>query len=294
MSGSGGVPTAPNTTTGTPAAQRDLLSLSPYTSSLAVTAVVRSQVQSIGASPLTPNGTVKGATSDKYIVARAAVAVVVTTGLVTGLWSMFLVQQLLVDVASGILVVVSATVGVQRFRLSGLPTFREAHNQLRSSIHVLHRANEGLAGTVDRLTQHTVHLQHVETDLDAAARKSGAQVDRLLEIVNANGELQKKIRKGLQNQVIQQIMTAVLSTDKDRNFIMGPNEVAELTVRLEHLPGVVFNKPAFLARIASDKGDLTLTDVLDMVRTMDQDLVDKETAIFCFQVRQLRSLPKAG
>ena len=132
-------------------------------------------------------------------------------------------------------------------------------------------------------------LSHVETDLQAAAQKSGAQVDRLLGIVNDNAQLQAQLRQRLQSQVVQQIMTAILQTDRDRNFCLAPSEVETLVLRLQHLPGVVFSEEKFRARIASDQGDLTLSDVCDIARTLNQDLVDEEHAIFRFQTRSIRA-----
>ena len=131
-------------------------------------------------------------------------------------------------------------------------------------------------------------LEHVQADLEKAAAKSGGQVDRLLELIELNSELQTKMRSKLQNQVVQQIMSAILHTDRDRNFVLEPAEVDMLITRLDHLPGVQFHADRFRNKIASDQGDLTLEDVIKIARSLDDELVNKEEAIFCFRPKALR------
>lgn len=109
-----------------------------------------------------------------------------------------------------------------------------------------------------------------------------------MEIVETSAKLQAQLRSKLQGQVVQQIMSAILSTDRDHNFCLTPAEVDLLITRLENLPGVEFHADKFRERIASDHGDLTLSDVCAIARDLNHDLMDKREAIFCFQTKALR------
>jgi hypothetical protein len=60
---------------------------------------------------------------------------------------------------------------------------------------------------------------------------------------------------------MQQIMTACLQVDRDRNFTLGPQEVKILEMRLSNIPGVIFDKTRFDAFLQSDQGELALSDV---------------------------------
>lgn len=57
-------------------------------------------------------------------------------------------------------------------------------------------------------------LKDVETKLNDVAMEAGAQVDRLVNVVSQNGELQKKILSLLEDEVVQSIMTAIITTDR--------------------------------------------------------------------------------
>jgi len=110
-------------------------------------------------------------------------------------------------------------------------------------------------------------------------------VDRLLEICQENAEIQAGLRKHLQTQVVQQIMKAIMDSDQDRNFTLqeGP-ELNQLMVRLSNLPSVEFDRQNFLKQVSAEPtpGELQLTDVINLARTLNDDLVDPQHAVFRF------------
>ena len=127
-------------------------------------------------------------------------------------------------------------------------------------------------------------LDQVRQNLETVAAQSGAQVQRLLQICDENAQLQMEFRKHLQADVLQNIMTMLLSVDMDRNFELSPLEVDRLVQRLRLLPDTVqFHEANFRAVLAQDQGNLTITDVCNIVRAFNTDLVDQEHAVFSFQ-----------
>ena len=130
-------------------------------------------------------------------------------------------------------------------------------------------------------------LQKVEDDLNEIAAKSGTQVDRLVNIVHENGELQEKIQDALQAQVMQQVMSAVLAVDRNRDFTLSPNEVQILEMRLQNIPGVIFDLAKFHHFLRSDVGELTLADVCGIAHNLKDDTVPDEEKLFRFQPHDL-------
>ena len=114
-------------------------------------------------------------------------------------------------------------------------------------------------------------LQHVEGKLSDIAQKSGTQVAVLTATVQENGRVQNQIKKILRLQVMQQIMTACLQADSDRDFVLGPQEVKMLEVRLSNIPGIDFHKDNFEHFLQSDQGELTLADVCNIARHLDDE-----------------------
>jgi len=130
-------------------------------------------------------------------------------------------------------------------------------------------------------------LQHVEKDLATVAAKAGGQVDRLVSIVHENGEIQKEIKGILQDEILQQIINAVINTDRDSNYQLDKREVRQLEYRLKNIPGVVFYHDRFQAFCASDEGDLTLADVTNIARNLGDDSIPPEQQIFEFAPKQI-------
>jgi hypothetical protein len=131
-------------------------------------------------------------------------------------------------------------------------------------------------------------LKHVQTDLEATAKKSGAQVNRLLEICDETAEVHVGLRKHLQAEVLQQIMTAVLSTDRNHDFRLDADELDSLMMRLKFMPSVEFHEDNFRAQVAKEPygGSLTITDICAITRTLNKDIVDESKAIFTFKQKK--------
>lgn len=123
----------------------------------------------------------------------------------------------------------------------------------------------------------------METKLNDVAMEAGAQVDRLVYIVQQNGEIQKKIKEQLEDEVAQQIMTALIATDRDGNFVLDRREVYELEMRLESIPAVHFEKEKFNSFLASNDNDLTLSDLSHIVKNLKDDTIPESEKIFHFK-----------
>lgn len=135
-------------------------------------------------------------------------------------------------------------------------------------------------------------LSEVEEGLSKIADKSGTQVSRLVEIVKENGELQLKIKKALERQVMQGIVDAVVTSDKDGNFTLSPKETEMLKMRLRNIDGIVLNQTNFDNMIASDENELTVPDVMNIVRNLLDDDVPRERNVFVLDPESL--LKKSG
>ena len=126
-------------------------------------------------------------------------------------------------------------------------------------------------------------LKDVETKLNDVAMEAGAQVDRLVNVVSQNGELQKKIKALLEDEVVQNIMTAIITSDRDGSFTLDRREVYQLELRLDSLPAVHFDKLNFRDFLASDQDDLTLTDLTNLIKNLKDDTIPPEQKIFTFK-----------
>ena len=123
----------------------------------------------------------------------------------------------------------------------------------------------------------------METKLNDVAAEAGAQVDRLVNVVQENGKLQKTIKELLEDEVVREIMTAIISTDRDGSFTLDRREVYELEIRLNAIPAVHFEKQKFRDFLASDQDDLTLADLTHLVHNLKDVSTPEEDLIFKFK-----------
>lgn len=106
-----------------------------------------------------------------------------------------------------------------------------------------------------------------------------------MEICEEQANIHVQMRKQLQAQVLQQIMAAVLLTDKNRDHYLEGPELEVLIQRLRHMPSVEFHEDVFRNLVAKEpfSGKLAITDIAELVRNMDCDLLDRSKAIFAFK-----------
>lgn len=239
-------------------------------------ALLQMTVGSIGANPLatdqdTGETTIKGEESDKLVTKASfhVVELLAVLAFVSGGLTLYYVVGGLFDLMSITLLVISPIVAVQKVKLRKLGGFRGQHNRLREQVGLLHQQNDSLKHSIDEFSKQNAKLKQCEFNLDMFAKKSGKTVDKLVEIVQENGKIQQEIQNNLKMEVIRQMMTAILQTDADRNFVVSPQEVELLIMRLKNLPGVQLDEAAFRSCLASDEDALTLSDICNIVRNME-------------------------
>lgn len=115
-------------------------------------------------------------------------------------------------------------------------------------------------------------LKGVEQELQRIAKVSGGQADRLYDIVQENGKLQKKIQKNLESQVIQNVLQLALKNDRNMNFSFDQAELKRLKISMKQIPGITFDEKNFDGLI-DDAKQLALPDIMRMLR----NFLSKET-----------------
>uniref|UniRef100_A0A7S3LGH9 Uncharacterized protein n=1 Tax=Amphora coffeiformis TaxID=265554 RepID=A0A7S3LGH9_9STRA len=204
-------------------------------------------------------------------------------GGVAALVTFILMEGRLVDMASFITIILAPLVFWQKMQLNALGGMRGQINEMRATVNRLKVENSKLEDANTQLQTQVDGLKDVETKLNDVAMEAGAQVDRLVYVVQQNGEIQKKIKAQLEDEVAQQIMTALITTDRDGNFVLNRREVYELEMKLNALPAVHFDKEKFRAFLESDKDDLTLSDLSHIVHNLKDDTIPESEKIFHFE-----------
>jgi hypothetical protein len=121
-------------------------------------------------------------------------------------------------------------------------------------------------------------LKGVEQDFQAITKTAGGQVDRLVTIIQENGEIQTKVKANLESSVIQMILTAILDSDTDEDFSLSKKELNRLQLRLSNIPGIDFDSQNFHKFLAGK--DLTMAQMMGLIRNLKDDNVPENDNIF--------------
>ena len=189
---------------------------------------------------------------------------------------MWLTASYIVDFACACLFVVTPIAVHQKWQLARLPTLRGQHNELRQEVNKFAAQNDRLAANNQQLDVEVTELQGVDKEYAKLAAKHGAQVDRLLKVVEENGKLQARIKKSLQTQVMQQAMDTILKCDTDEDFSISHKELPQFKLRMSRIPGVEFDEANFDALFKSKKGDLSLKDIMQLFRNLTDDIPEND------------------
>lgn len=116
------------------------------------------------------------------------------------------------------------------------------------------------------------------------AAKANTSVSRLTELVKRNGEIQAQIKQNLERQVLNDIVSTVVNTDRSQDFALNDVELSMLIMRLKAQKGVQFDEANFRKLVEMP---CTLASILKVVRNLMDDSVPEEENVFHLQPREL-------
>jgi FKBP-type peptidyl-prolyl cis-trans isomerase (trigger factor) len=119
----------------------------------------------------------------------------------------------------------------------------------------------------------------VEGDLSQLADETGVDKDHLIRLVEETGRLEKTIRKQLQAQIMQQVMTTVISASgaTNQDFTLKDHDVQLLQSRLasvspQHQPDVTNFRQLLQRQLQQNgSGEMTLPQVMKLLRNLVKD-----------------------
>lgn len=140
-------------------------------------------------------------------------------------------------------------------------------------------------------------LKEAEVKLAELSVLQGRNVDELVEQVREFKKIQVQVKESLEAKVIQNLISVVLKSDQDADFIIDPEEIAGLKLRLNTIDGVDFSEENFnkaLQRSGYDPnnvdvqaGGFNIKIVLDVMKNLLDDDVPEEDNIFTINPDQV-------
>jgi hypothetical protein len=130
--------------------------------------------------------------------------------------------------------------------------------------------NFNLTVSVDNLKHQSTKLQNVEGHLSALLENQNMQTNKFVHEVKQNKIVQDEIEKFLVIDVMQNVISTIMRADCDQDFVIDPEEVDALILRVKALPGVEKVDEARLKETLLKEGS-GLEAVMQMVRNLTEE-----------------------
>ena len=135
---------------------------------------------------------------------------------------------------------------------------------MRHEVNRLQRENNTLHASLNKLETQVDDLQACETKLANLTQQQNTNTNAFIYEVKQNALVQQEIQELLVTQVMQNMLSALLRADLDQDFLIDPEEVDILILRVKALPGVEGVDEVRIKDILLRKGS-TLDAILEVV-----------------------------
>ena len=198
---------------------------------------------------------------------------------------------------SGVCAFLGPCAALQQQRLTDLKEMKVLQAKLRAEVNTFQAHNASLQKENETLAQSAKRLKELEKDLNTLTSVQGQNLNVMLKQIEEYKIIQDQIQESLQAKVIQNLITVVIRSDDDQDFVIDKNEVDGLLTKLKTIDGVNFSESNFKKAIAhagynvndvlEQRGGFRLEAVLDVVKNLLDDKVPKEQNIFTLEPEQL-------
>jgi hypothetical protein len=158
-----------------------------------------------------------------------------------------------------------------------LLALRKVQNDLRHQVNGFADANMELSNNNGRLEEKLAPLKETEEKLASIAEKNGSNVNKLRDLVKENHKTQNEQKKLIKDDIVQDMMEAVLSSERSEDGHFSDREIRGLLIRLKGLPVISINEELLMAKLQKSR---SISSVLDTMRTIGDDSVPDDERIF--------------
>lgn len=153
------------------------------------------------------------------------------------------------------------------------PALRQVQNELRHKVNDFADLNVQLKNNNNRLEAELEPLKETEIKLEAIAEKSGSDANKLRDLVKDNQSTLDAMNLALKEDVIQDMMEAVLQSERDADGHFSDMELKRLLLRLKGLPSIAVDEDKFMERAKLHR---SISDVFVVMQTIYDDVPTDE------------------
>lgn len=165
----------------------------------------------------------------------------------------------------------------QQKRITDIRALKETLETIVHEVDRLRDENERLSSTVNDMSLTVNKLDTIEDALDLLTNKETDSVQKLLDMVEDNKDILRQMEKNLKAAVLQNIVSVIISSDKDMDSVLGVKETEGLIKRLKRLDGVIVNEKQLKKIILDHEG--SIHGVMIIVKEVLDGTNDENVAI---------------
>lgn len=144
----------------------------------------------------------------------------------------------------------------QQTQLTDIKTLQETQEALKEEVDRLTVENDRLGASVKDLTQTVDKLEDTEQALDILTKTQGQSVSTFADQVKENRDILRKMQGNLRANVLQNIISVLIRSDTDGDFIIDDAEIDDLCGRLQRMNGVTVHEDKIRKVIQDNNGDI--------------------------------------
>ena len=137
--------------------------------------------------------------------------------------------------------------------------------------------NTKLASSNEKLEAELIPLKQTEAKLETIAEKNGSNVNKLRDLVEENRKYQEKQKKLIKDDILQDMMEAVLDAERSEDGHFSDREIRMLLMRLKGLPAIEVNEDRFKAKLEKTR---SIASVFETMRSIDNNKLPEDEQIF--------------
>ena len=144
----------------------------------------------------------------------------------------------------------------QQRNITDVKALKETHEALVREVDILKSENERLKGLVDDLGSSVDKLEEMEDTFDYINEMNIESVEEFRQQVQEGKMILGMMRKNLKASALQNVITVVLNSDVDSNFVFDEQEIEKLIENLKAINGLEMDEQRFRKLIADNNGSV--------------------------------------
>jgi glutaredoxin 2 len=206
----------------------------------------------------------------------AGIVAVVSVG--TAVAAMIIEQTLLVYIGAIFSCMIGPYCYYQQTKLTDIRSLQETKTAITEEVNQLTSLNQRLIQNITNLTTSVDRLEEIEQALNVLTNTQGQSIDAFQKQVTENQQLLSQMKKNVQANVLQNLLSVVLRSDTNQDMIMNEIEITNLIRRLQNIAGVQVQEVQFRKAIQ----DQSISSIMTIIQNLLRPDIPETERIFTF------------